>query len=86
MMLGLTVREHNRPTPCSIYINPPPATCGFRSFRTFRKHEEWVEGVIVVTPAKERPDDEDEEAPPDEIFSCGADGKVRDGLLFLSEI
>ncbi|EFJ43514.1 hypothetical protein VOLCADRAFT_119046 [Volvox carteri f. nagariensis] len=46
------------------------------AYRTFRKHEDWVEGVIVVTPAKERPDDEDEETPPDEIFSCGADGKV----------
>ncbi|KAG2444756.1 hypothetical protein HXX76_001500 [Chlamydomonas incerta] len=46
------------------------------AYRTFRKHEDWVEGVIVVTPSKEQPDDEDEEVPPDEIFSCGADGKV----------
>lgn len=55
--------------------------CRLYRRRTFRKHEDWVEGVIVVTPSKEQPDDEDEEAPPDEIFSCGADGKVGEGYL-----
>lgn len=54
--------------PTHVASRPTP----FRSI--FRKHEDWAEGVIVVTPARESTDDE---VPPDEIFSYGADGKVR---------
>lgn len=42
--------------------------------RIFRKHEDWVEAVIVVRPSTTAGTDAEPVA--DEIYSCGADGKV----------
>ncbi|MEW5312499.1 MAG: hypothetical protein WDW38_004130 [Sanguina aurantia] len=40
------------------------------TYRTFKRHDDWVEGVLVV------PSTAADGRQPDDIFSCSADGKV----------
>lgn len=46
------------------------------AYRTFRKHDDWVEAVVVVKPAPAPDAEPDAEPPEEEIYSAGADGKV----------